>query len=148
MKVESYSVSGTRLSLSVKTPQQPLQIDTHTCRQRTNYGFRLYHYSNGTLGAEIAISSVIVNSSSIVLVTNEDLENIPVGGLFITYGNTGAEGGGNICDSGKWRSYYNYASNNDGTGHIVYIPLDENGQSYVGKKYPMKTWMPQFGFSI
>lgn len=145
MKIASTKINGKNLVLSVKTPFAPLQVDTWTYPERANYGFMLFSKVGGVL-TNIPISSVVVSGEKIVLCTNSDLSQIS--GLFVTYGNSDVNGGGNICDSGKWRSYYKYASNNNGTGNIVYIPKDKDGNTLVGKHYPMQSWMPQFGMDV
>lgn len=145
MKVKKAYVKNNSVYLQVKTPEPPLTIDTWTDSERTNYGFMVYKKNENTLST-YAISSVNVGSDVIELTLNHAPSSGDI--LLVTYGNTAANGGGNVRDSGAWRSYYLYDTNNNGTGQIVYIPKDENGNSIVGKKYPMQSWMPQFGIEI
>ena len=55
-------------------------------------------------------------------------------------------GAGNIRDSSDIKSYYPYMEDLDwvdesGTWAVDYVPKDDNGNSYIGKPYPLNAWL-------
>lgn len=146
---EECYVENNNVVIRLKVPTPPLVFDTWTTDERTNKGFFLWEKQNGAIVNSIGISSVaIVEDDTIVITPSGDISNKNV---FVTYGNSNCNGGGNLRDSGKWLSHYDYESNNNGGDPwpaIIYIPLDKDGQTLIGKKYPMQMWCPQFGIDI
>ena len=88
-------------------------------------------------GAAIAVE--IIGGATIKLTLSRNISS----SAYVSYAGNLRNGTGNVRDSHKWVSKYNYA---DETSLVSpsYTPLDENGNNLYGKKYPCYNWLSAF----
>lgn len=127
-------------------PCPPLQLDLHTVQDDIpNFGLQVYPMgqSNPVVGIEVNGCDVIVTFTNTVSGTFEF--------VYASYGTTA--GRGNICDSDKWATLYNYLDDSEDPYTaddmpLNYRPKDENGNFIFGKKYPMQNWCVPYTYYI
>lgn len=108
--------------------------------QPKHYGFNAYKDSSAGKN-EVDILSLEISGSTIKMSFADDVD---MDNLVITYANWNSSGVGYISDSGKWLSYNTY--NKEQGTHTV--ATNDEGESLVGKKYPMQSWLPQFCITV
>ncbi len=126
-------------------PVPPMRIETKMLAEMSNYGFSLRTISNSS----IAIGSIEV-SDNVVIIKPADLIS---GTVSVQYGtrNTIAisdsriVAAGNICDSDERMANYTCMAE---PGSVEYVPLDPDGQSLIGKPYPLYNFLQPFMESV
>lgn len=138
-------VGGNSVLITFNVPNPPLIINNifkqiQYEEQPKYYGLNAYSdFSSGK--NEVAISSIQIIGNSVKLTFEDgaDLDN-----LVITYANWNSYGVGYISDSANWVSYNKYIKE-QGTNTVA---TNDKGESLVGKKYPMQSWLPQFCITV
>lgn len=126
-----------------------LTVDTFTrpdCSNANNlYGFTVY-----VNGAKYKPSSIKVYGDEIILKSSSTFGNMDSAtSIKVCYAMKDATGKGNIRDNCPYVSLYNYLDDSADTGNggsltISHSSLDKNGDSIIGKKYPMYNWLCSF----
>ena len=136
-----YKVDGKKLSIFVSDCVLPLQKNTWTLPQQTNYGFAVKADD-----VAVTIERVDLVDNAIVLNLATDINS--ASSIKVTYGGVGV-GCGNICDSDTWGTWLQYLSDSGDTGYdgirvITQAPTAEGGGFLVGKDYPMNNFLCLF----
>ena len=139
--------------ITVSGAENGLTVDTWTVEDATDsknkYGF--YLTVNGTT---VVPQTVSVDGNEILLTLPEDgLPLNKANSVYVYYGGKGAKGTGNIRDNCSETGFYAYLddSNDTGTGNnqsVSYSALDENGDSLIGRPYPLYNWLASFCYEL
>lgn len=134
-KVENVRIIKNIIYLDCSVYASPLVIDTKTVEEKDSYGFLV----GDSLGANTISSVEIIGGATIKLTLSRNISS----SAYVSYAGNLRNGTGNVRDSHKWVSKYNYA---DETSLVSpsYTPLDENGNNLYGKKYPCYNWLSAF----
>ena len=125
----------------------PLVIDTYTVEEATQYGFKLL--AGEVSKTNLPITDVTIEGARIILTTSSDI--ISYDWVEVTYAGVAMspQGSGNIRDSARYGAMYTYWDDSSDTGEtssmtISHRPTDADGNSMVGKPYPMQNWLSPF----
>lgn len=142
-------VDANTVRITVSGAQNGLTIDTWTVENASNsknlYGFYLQVEGQNIVPSEIAIFG---NTIELTLPSALKAET-----AYLYYAGKNASGTGNIRDNSVEQGFYEYLddSNDTGTGNnqgVSHSSLDEDGNSIVGRKYPMYNWLASFCYKI
>lgn len=133
-----------RVEVSFSAVKLPIIVDTHTSQAMKGLGFVIRNSNMESIGNVTATLS----NDIITLEVDADIPEV----AYLDYGladpvdSQHLWGAGNIKDSSDFQSFYNYMEDWDwidgnGTWPVDYVPTDENGGSYVGKPYPLNSWL-------
>ena len=146
-------VSENQIAVMVNPAEGGLTIDTYTVENATNsnnrYGFYLM-----VDGKFVTPKTVEVSGNEIILTMPDSAAALSAAeSVYVYYGGQRAQGTGNIRDNCTDTGFYAYLddSNDIGTGKnqsVSHSALDENGNSLVGKNYPLYNWLASFCYEI
>ena len=141
ISIDTCKKVGNTVSITFNVPNPPLIVNNifqqiYYEEQPKNYGFNAYKDSSAGKN-EVDILSLEISGNTIKLSFADDVN---MDSLVITYANWNSSGVGYISDSAKWISYNTYMKE-QGTHTVA---TNDKGESLVGKKYPMQSWLPQF----
>lgn len=143
-----FVIDGSSIRIKVNAPKLPLVIDTWTVQEVPQYGFKVWKDN-----IEVTISSITLFGDEITLHCNED---ISTGIIEVSYAGYNPSdtvhygGTGNIRDSDRWQALQTYWDDTDDKGtevndsEITYRPKTKEGESLIGKLYPMQNWLQNF----
>lgn len=145
ISINTCKKEGNTVSINFNVPNPPLIVNNifqqiYYEEQPKNYGFNAYKDSSAGKN-EVDILSLEISGSTIKMSFADDVD---MDNLVITYANWNSSGVGYISDSGEWLSYNTY--NKEQGTHTV--ATNDKGESLVGKKYPMQSWLPQFYITV
>lgn len=145
ISINTCKKEGNTVSINFNVPNPPLIVNNifqqiYYEEQPKHYGFNAYKDSSAGKN-EVDILSLEISGSTIKMSFADDVD---MDNLVITYANWNSSGVGYISDSGKWLSYNTY--NKEQGTHTV--ATNDEGESLVGKKYPMQSWLPQFCITV
>lgn len=145
ISINTCKKEGNTVSINFNVPNPPLIVNNifqqiYYKEQPKHYGFNAYKDSSAGKN-EVDILSLEISGSTIKMSFADDVD---MDNLVITYANWNSSGVGYISDSGKWLSYNTY--NKEQGTHTV--ATNDEGESLVGKKYPMQSWLPQFCITV
>lgn len=146
-----FVIDSTKLKIKVNAPKLPLVIDTWTVQEVPQAGFKVWKN-----GSEIILSDVTLYGDEITLNCAEDISS---GTIEVSYAghnpsdSKNYRGTGNIRDSDRWQALQTYWDDTDdkgtyGTSTITYKPKTKNGESLIGKLYPMQNWLQNFYYKL
>lgn len=150
------TINQTEVTVELSVPYLPVKVDTGMIKEQSNYGFALYKGEE-----EIQVLSAKVYSSGIITLTSSrDLTDET--DIYIEYAGQKTNGAGNIRDSDEYVAFSEFIDSNliytkDGSSVGSYAPqayikneekFDENGESLIGKPYPMFNWLNTFRIKI
>ncbi|MBO5868778.1 MAG: hypothetical protein J6Q54_07720, partial [Oscillospiraceae bacterium] len=153
MLPESFSIEGGNMvRITVAGAQDGLRVDTHTVEDATNAN-NLYGFNLLVDGTNIVPQKVALSGDEIVLVLPEGTNLYAANSVYVYYAGKNAKGTGNIRDNCTDLGFYAYLddSNDTGTGNnqgVSHSALDENGNSLIGKKYPLYNWLASFCYEL
>lgn len=145
VRPKRFTILGSKIYIDHLVPKPPLVIDTWTVSDRPGKGFQVFLND-----IAFSISSVtLIGSNTVCLDMEVDLEEFDK--IQVNYGSPydsgefhKGTGEGNLRDSDKWVSMYDYRDDTGETSGlentIPYRPLDKEGNDIFGKKYPMQNW--------
>lgn len=143
-----YLVEGSKLKIKVNAPRLPLVLDTWTVQEVPQAGFKVWKDN-----VEVTISNISLYGDEITLHCSEDISNGVIEVSYAGYNstdNTHYSGTGNVRDSDRWQALQTYwdDTNDKGTidnnSEITYRPKTKDGESLIGKLYPMQNWLQNF----
>lgn len=153
---KSITINQTEITIELSVPYLPIKVDTGMISEQPNLGFALYRGEEELqiLSAKAYASGIITLTSSIDLTEETD--------LYIEYAGQKTNGAGNIRDSDEYVAFSDFIDSNiiyteDGSSVSSYAPqayiehekkYDENGESLIGKPYPMFNWLNTFRIKI
>ncbi len=145
ISINTCKKEGNTVSINFNVPNPPLIVNNifqqiYYEEQPKHYGFNAYKDSSAGKN-EVDILSLEISGSTIKMSFADDVD---MDNLVITYANWNSSGVGYISDSGKWLSYNTYIKE-QGTHTVA---TNDEGESLVGKKYPMQSWLPQFCITV
>lgn len=145
ISIDNVIKEGNTVTIKFNVPNPPLIVNNifqqiYYEDQPKNYGFNAYKDSSAGKN-EVDILSLEISGRTIRMSFADDVD---MDNLVITYANWNSSGVGYISDSGEWLSYNTYIKE-QGTHTVA---TNDKGESLVGKKYPMQSWLPQFCISI
>ncbi len=130
-----------------------LTVDTYTVENASTaknlYGFTVY--VDGTLYVP---TSLKVYGDEIILKATNGFGNIETAtSAKVEYAGVDARGTGNIRDNCRYVALYNYLDDSSDKGSSGNLTInntakDKNGESIVGRKYPMFNWLCSFCYEI
>lgn len=146
-----FLIDNTKLKIKVNAPKLPLVIDTWTVQEVPQAGFRIWKD-----GLEITISNITLYGDEITLNCDTDISNGVIEVSYAGYNpsdSTHYRGTGNIRDSDRWQALQTYWDDTDDTGTnatsaITYRPKTIEGESLIGKLYPMQNWLQNFYYKL
>ncbi len=126
-----------KIYIHCQVPNPPLVIDTYTTAAVTGNGFKVWDDS----GALTVINTKIVSGTMIEITLNRPLTT----NAKITYAGKDRTGSGNIRDSDRWSSMYNYTDETSYAKKPTYTPKRSDGVTPIyGDKYPLYNWLIAF----
>lgn len=143
-----FVIDGSSIRIKVNAPKLPLVIDTWTVQEVPQYGFKVWKDD-----IEVTISSITLFGDEIILHCNEDISTGIIEVSYAGYNPSDAthyRGTGNIRDSDRWQALQTYWDDTDDKGtinnnsEITYRPKTKEGESLIGKLYPMQNWLQNF----
>ena len=137
-------VGSKKLNVSFSAVKLPIVIDTHTSQEMKGLGFVIRDASLNSIGEVTAT----LENNIVMLESDVDIPEVAYLDYGLAYPKESGHlwGAGNIKDSSGIKSYYPYMEDLDwvdesGTWAVDYIPKDDNGNSYIGKPYPLNSWL-------
>lgn len=137
-------VGSKKLNVSFSAVKLPIVIDTHTSQEMKGLGFVIRDASLNSIGEVTAT----LENNIVMLESDVDIPEVAYLDYGLAYPKESGHlwGAGNIRDSSDIKSYYPYMEDLDwvdesGTWAVDYIPKDDNGNSYIGKPYPLNSWL-------
>lgn len=145
ISIDNVIKEGNTVTIKFNVPNPPLIVNNifqqiYYEDQPKNYGFNAYKDSSAGKN-EVDILSLEISGRTIRMSFADDVD---MDNLVITYANWNSSGVGYISDSGEWLSYNTYIKE-QGTHTVA---TNDKGESLVGKKYPMQSWLPQFCITV
>lgn len=143
-----FVIDGSSIRIKVDAPKLPLVIDTWTVQEVPQYGFKVWKDN-----IEVTISSITLFGDEIILHCSEDISTGVIEVSYAGYNPSDAthyRGTGNIRDSDRWQALQTYWDDTDDKGtinnnsEITYRPKTKEGESLIGKLYPMQNWLQNF----
>ncbi|MCQ2257616.1 MAG: hypothetical protein MJZ41_06430 [Bacteroidaceae bacterium] len=136
-------VDGSNVILSIANANGKIELDNYTTSQTTNGGFELWIDGSYSVSN---IKSIKIKGNDVVIESNVSLQGKSVK---VCYGGAKVGGTGNIRDNDRYVSMYEYWDDSSdkgssGTLAINYKPKDKDGNSIIGRKYPMCNWLASF----
>ena len=140
-------VDDNTVRITVTYAEDGLSIDTYTVENASNdnnlYGFNLI--VNGNV---MKPTNVTVSGNEIIL-TLDGANLSSADSITVQYAGKNANGTGNIRDNCTDLGYYEYLDDSadkgiSGDKSISHSSLDAEGNSIIGKNYPMYNWLASF----
>ena len=135
------------IKIYCNVPCPPLRTEINILQEMKNYGFSL----TTTGGSTVGITSISVDKDVITIKPTVALsENTSYILEYATYNaraiaNSSYRAEGNICDSDMYNANFTCMQEITTPEHT---PLDENGESLVGKPYPLYNFLVPFKIQI
>lgn len=139
MQISGAMIDGKNVRVKVCNAELPIVFDNYTIEQASGYGFAIF-----ADGARVSPYKIKIYGDEIIIYTNTELSSSS--SVELSYGGMEIGGIGNIRDSSAYKSKYDYWDDSADTGlsgnlTISHTPTDKDGNSIVGKKYPMWNWL-------
>lgn len=139
MQISGAMIDGKNVRIKVCNAELPIVFDNYTVEQVSGYGFAVF--ADGT---RVSPYKIKIYGDEIIIYTNTELSS--ASSVELSYGGMEIGGTGNIRDSSAYKSKYDYWDDSADTGSsgnltISHTPTDKDGNSIVGKKYPMWNWL-------
>lgn len=146
LQVVGAAIEGNNIRLKVSNGYLPLAIDAYTVEQTSQNGFVVWKDDQ-----RYTVQGVELFGDEIILKTGVDLSSGTK--IEVCYGGYEVGGSGNIRDNAPFVAMYNYWDDSNDHGQsgnltISHVPTDKDGNSMVGKKYPMYNWLSGFYLKI
>ena len=135
-------IDGNNIHLKIRNAYLPLQIDDYTVEAATGDGFAVWADD-----VRATVTNVSIFGDTITVETSANLSTATK--VELSYGGMEVSGTGNIRDSSPFVAMYNYWDDSNDKGQsgsltISHRPTDKDGNSMIGKKYPMYNWLSSF----
>jgi hypothetical protein len=142
MQVSGAMIDGNNIRVKICNAELPIVFDNYTVEQASDYGFAVW--ADGT---RITLQKIKAYGDEIIIYTNENLSSAEK--VELSYAGMEVEGTGNIRDSSAFKAKYTYWDDSEDKGLSDSLTLshsakDKNGNSIIGKKYPMWNWLASF----
>ena len=139
MQISGAIVEGKNVRVKICNADLPVVFDNYTVEQASGYGFAIWADES-----RISPYKIKIYGDEIIIFTNTDLSSATK--VELSYGGMENGGTGNIRDSSAYKAKYNYWDDSSDTGTsgtltISHSVKDKDGNSIIGKKYPMWNWL-------
>lgn len=139
MQISGAMVDSKNVRVKVCNADLPIIFDNYTVEQASGYGFAIW--ADGT---RVSPYKIKIYGDEIIIYTNTELSTANI--VELSYGGMENGGTGNIRDSSAFKAKYNYWNDSADTGASGTLTLshsatDKDGNSIIGKKYPMWNWL-------